>query len=1070
MKTQVLSILAFLTICIGVYAQQPVGTVFTVADFKYEVTVAGTGSPTSVNEVAIIDYLNVNILTPTIPPIVIYSGATYNVTSLGDSSFRSNSLTSVSIPASVTSIGEDAFLFNSLTSISIPAAVTTLGINAFAYNPNLLTVVSESTNPATFLRGVFNNNSLINLTVPAGLEQTYIDANWFGFKTLNGIDYTLTQNGIVYQILDITNNDEVATFDYTGTSATISIPATVANSGFNYDVIIISDLSFYGNSLTSITIPTSVTTIGASAFNNNLLTSVTIPASITTIGAGAFQNNYNLVTVISESITPATLLSYTFFNNNMDIDLTIPANTANAYNTAGWVGFNSVTEAAACNIVVNIPDANFKTYLVGNTLINTDGDSEISCAEATAFTGAINCASLSISNLTGIEAFVNISGLDVSYNTLTSLDVSANTALTFLSCSTNSLTSLSVSTNIALEWLIIRDNSLTNIDLSTNTNLQNLYCQGNLLTNLDLSTNTALVFLYANDNAITSLDVSSNTTLSRLYSNNNSLTSLNVANGNNSNFSYFDATGNPNLTCIKVDDVTWSNANWSDIDATASFSNNCTPTIYVNYAATGANDGTSWADAYTDLQDALVPDTFSNVWIAKGTYKPTATADRDASFKLYYNLFGGFDGTEANLSDRDLSLLHTTNETILEGDLSGNDNAAQVIFSDPLKSDNSYHVVEVILDNLEINGVTIQNGNADALSGDNRFGGGVFKSLNAPNLSVKNCVIKNNIALSGAGLSLSSQTANSTIVVDACIIDSNLANVGAGLDLHMSQTNFELSISITNSLFKNNKTEDDIVKNRNGDGAAAARLRAYFSNVTLNANIVNNTFVNNSSLGNTARATGNFPVIDISKISGDIGNITVANNIFWGNVRVNSQTAPAIGKSSNTAAAFDTVSSTRIISNNTDEGNLSTFLSTPANTSSVNPNLDANFQLTSGSSAIDSGDNSFITIALDLAGNPRIYNSIMDRGAYEFGSLTLGVNNFSFLEKKITLYPNPTTSVLNIKMTSHLKQATIYSVLGRKVLETTSKTIETSNLKTGLYLIKIEDENGNVSTKRFMRK
>jgi hypothetical protein len=40
-------------------------------------------------------------------------------------------------------------------------------------------------------------------------------------------------------------------------------------------------------------------------------------------------------------------------------------------------------------VPVNIPDANFKAYLVGNTAINTNGDTEIQVSEATAFTGAI---------------------------------------------------------------------------------------------------------------------------------------------------------------------------------------------------------------------------------------------------------------------------------------------------------------------------------------------------------------------------------------------------------------------------------------------------------------------------------------------------------------------------------------------------------------------------------------------------------------------------------------------------------------------------------------------------------
>jgi hypothetical protein len=46
---------------------------------------------------------------------------------------------------------------------------------------------------------------------------------------------------------------------------------------------------------------------------------------------------------------------------------------------------------------VNIPDANFKAYLVGNTAINTNGDTEIQVSEATAFTGTIYCQDVWVS-------------------------------------------------------------------------------------------------------------------------------------------------------------------------------------------------------------------------------------------------------------------------------------------------------------------------------------------------------------------------------------------------------------------------------------------------------------------------------------------------------------------------------------------------------------------------------------------------------------------------------------------------------------------------------------------------
>ena len=184
---------------------------------------------------------------------------------------------------------------------------------------------------------------------------------------------------------------------------------------------------------------------------------------------------------------------------------------------------------------VNIPDVSFKAYLLGNSSINTNSDAFIQVAEATAFTGNIDVGFSGISDLTGIEAFTALTQLDCDNNSLTTLDVSQNTALTTLYCFNNPL-----------------------------------------LTSLDVSGATALTDLVCFNNSLTALDVSQNTALKGLFCQNNSLTSLDVRNGNNVNFVNFFATGNASLTCISVDDSTYSNANWSlGKDAWASFNNNC---------------------------------------------------------------------------------------------------------------------------------------------------------------------------------------------------------------------------------------------------------------------------------------------------------------------------------------------------------------------------------------------------------------------------------------------------------------------------------------------------------------
>lgn len=299
------------------------------------------------------------------------------------------------------------------------------------------------------------------------------------------------------------------------------------------------------------------------------------------------------------------------------------------------IGFNQSIKAQN----VNIPDANFKNYLVSNPSINTNGDGEIQTSEASAYTGAINATGLNISDLTGIQSFTALTGLDCSYNNLTSIDVSSNTSLTSFYCNNNQLTSLNVSANTALISFDCSVNQLTGLNIATNTTLTTLGCNNNQLTSLNLTANTALSILTCGSNQITNLNlalntvltsidcghnqltalnVSSNTSLVTLSCYNNQITSLNVSaisglkylncqvnqltsldvslntalkdlgcydnqltalnakNGNNTNFSAFYAYNNPLLTCIQVDNPTFMNTNWpSGKDASANYSLNC---------------------------------------------------------------------------------------------------------------------------------------------------------------------------------------------------------------------------------------------------------------------------------------------------------------------------------------------------------------------------------------------------------------------------------------------------------------------------------------------------------------
>jgi len=226
----------------------------------------------------------------------------------------------------------------------------------------------------------------------------------------------------------------------------------------------------------------------------------------------------------------------------------------------------------------------------GNSLNNLNVSNNIALTDLNCGDGN-NFNTIDVSNNTALQKLycnaLNLSNLNISNNTalvelscagnnLNNLDLSNNTNLELLNCGGNNLSGIDLSNNTALKSLEISQSSnITHLDLSNNPLIHYLGCSQNNLTSLDLSANTALQTLACSNNHLTNLDLSGNTALSFLKCNSNNLVELNVKNGNNTNFIFFNAINNPDLTCIMVDDAAWSTANWTNIDATAYFSENC---------------------------------------------------------------------------------------------------------------------------------------------------------------------------------------------------------------------------------------------------------------------------------------------------------------------------------------------------------------------------------------------------------------------------------------------------------------------------------------------------------------
>ncbi len=329
---------------------------------------------------------------------------------------------------------------------------------------------------------------------------------------------------------------------------------------------------------------------------------------------------------------------------------------------------------------VNIPDPIFKAVLVGNSAINTNGDSEIQISEAAAFGGTIFCASLGISDLTGIEAFTALTVLNCSSNLITSLDVSQNTALTSLNCAGDGyvqgqITNLDVSLNTALTEFYCFENQLDSINVSQNTALTTLWCYENDLDSLNVSQNTALTTLWCSNNQLTSLFLNQNTSLDDLNCAFNQLTYLDVANGNNTNMSNFYANNNPNLFCIDVDDVAWSTNNWTNIGAQTYFSTNCQapPTTYVpddNFETYLENNGMGDGIALNDYVYTSAIDTATILSVGNQSISDLTGVEDIVSLEILYCNYNQLSSLDIS-NNLNLVTIHCHGNLITTLDISG---------------------------------------------------------------------------------------------------------------------------------------------------------------------------------------------------------------------------------------------------------------------------------------------------------------------------------------------------------------------------------------------------------------
>ena len=235
-----------------------------------------------------------------------------SVTSIGNYAFYGcNNLTSLAIPNGVTSIGDYAFYgCKNLTSLAIPNGVKSINSNTFSNCLSLKFVIIPKSVNYINSTAFYNSNTGVVINFSALSISKGSSSN--GYVAFYAKKVVNVSNGSIEDdfVFDVVNGEKNILVAYLGEGGALTLPANYKGEDY-----VIGGNAFSGNtSITSIQIPSSITSIGVEAFDGcSSLTSITIPNSVTSIGYKAFNECTNLTNImIPNSVT--SIGDYAFYD------------------------------------------------------------------------------------------------------------------------------------------------------------------------------------------------------------------------------------------------------------------------------------------------------------------------------------------------------------------------------------------------------------------------------------------------------------------------------------------------------------------------------------------------------------------------------------------------------------------------------------------------------------------------------------------------------------------------------------------------------------------------------------
>ncbi len=467
--------------------------------------------------------------------------------------------------------------------------------------------------------------------------------------------------------------------------------------------------------------------------------------------------------------------------------------------------------------------------------------------------------------------------------------------------------------------------------------------------------------------------------------------------------------------------------------------------IYVDLNAIGANDGSSWTDAFTDLQDALAIGADTDIYVAQGTYYPTSTTTRGISFEIPSGatLEGGYPtggGTRDPMA----------NPTILSGDIDLNPNDI---------SNDSYHVVSVRdVTDVVMDGFIIRDGNADDASSFGRSrGGGVY--VKGSTFTLRNSEVKWNKAVFGGGGLFA--TLSNQVQIEDCLIKKNRADYGSAL-YHSNETNMYI---IRTKIIDNNSLVRAAVEVNNSsytrfDNSLVANNASTNSNAIAFVSTNRDGFyeiMNSTILGETKDKY----LITMQIGFNDVMDLNIFNSIvahqdlsFLKNVRAYNNGVLNL----NTLNCY--VQGSSIIG--TSSNNLYSDVAGDLM-------LNADYSVNECSPVVDAGDNASSLGAIDIDGNPRI-NGTVDMGAFEATTSCSGMRSAQAEKIGVEVYPNPVQETLFIQTDTESEiYIYIFDILGKQIRVTQEKEINLESVTNGIYWIKIMSGGEIIHTEKIVK-